>query len=116
MKTVRIFQCVIMIGCCTLPHLVAFGTSPGPPRYEFIDLGTLGGLNSVAYGINSIGQVVGDSDRSIPNSRAFLYSNGAMTDLGSLDGTSSFAKDINMSGQIVGSTSAGGARAFLYSG
>ena len=67
------------------------------------DLGTLGGTNSYAQGINTSGQVVGDS--YTPSGlivHAFLYSAGAMTDLGTLGGTSSDALGINASGQVVG--------------
>ena len=72
-----------------------------------IDLGTLGGTNSYAYGINSDGQVVGASDSAGSGWRAFLYSGGIMTDLNSLIDPSSgwflsWADDINDSGQIVG--------------
>lgn len=87
------------------------------------DLGTLGGAESIAWGINDSGQVVGQSDvagGSFPH--AFLYTpnqggtGGTMTDLGSLspldqqfDG-SSIAYGINDSGQVVGD----GVSGFLY--
>ncbi|HXK31377.1 MAG TPA: hypothetical protein VJZ94_01370 [Candidatus Paceibacterota bacterium] len=44
------------------------------PAYEVIDLGTLGGDSSVAYGINDRGQVVGNSKTSNGSEHAFLYS------------------------------------------
>jgi probable HAF family extracellular repeat protein len=83
------------------------------------DLGTLGGSNSWAYGINASGQVVGMSDTRTRAQQAFLYSNGTMTNLGSLSGENggSSASGINASGQIVGasSTNNGYGHAFLYS-
>jgi probable HAF family extracellular repeat protein len=65
-----------------------------------------------AYGINSSGQVVGDS-----GDRAFLYTNGTTTDLGTLGGSHSYAYGINDKGQVVGSstTISGSQHAFLYS-
>lgn len=76
------------------------------------DLGTLSGsynTNSVAYGINSAGQIVGISYlSSIANApyHATLWSKSAgiwaITDLGTLGGTNSWAHGINSYGQIVG--------------
>jgi probable HAF family extracellular repeat protein len=65
------------------------------------DIGTLPGyINSNAFGINDIGQVVGNSEISIDGrlySEAFLWQDGKMTDLGM--GT---ALAINNNGWIVG--------------
>ena len=67
------------------------------------DLGTLGGTNSNAYGINDSGQVVGmPTPPATPLQHAFLYSGSTMTDLGTLGGTISSATGINASGQVVG--------------
>src|SRR5215207_10175943 len=55
------------------------------------DLGTLGGTNSYAYGINDSGQVVGYSDTANSGPHAFLYdSTNGMKDLGTLGGTNSY--------------------------
>ena len=69
-----------------------------------IDLGTLGGYLSVAYGINDAGQVVGASQTDNVQQRAFITGpNGVgMTDLGTLGGNSSIAFGINDVGQVVG--------------
>ena len=83
-----------------------------------LDLGTLGGTYSSAYGINDSGQVVGYSNTAGGDYHAFLYDSTAMTDLGTLGGTYSYAYGINDSGQVVGYSGTIGhaSRAFLYNG
>lgn len=87
------------------------------------DLGTLGGLNSSAFGSpNAIGQVVGEAETSNtdPNGEDFcgfyasgaplsgttcqgsLWQNGSMTPLSTLGGYNSAASAINKSGVIAG--------------
>lgn len=70
-----------------------------------IDLGTLGGTFSVAYGINPDGVIAGAA--APPEDfflHAFVWRDGAMSDLGTLRGpdASSLAYGINPSGQVVG--------------
>ena len=73
---------------------------------QAFDLGTLGGKNSTAYGVNSAGVVVGEADRNLVNqlqSTAFVYENGAMHDLFAGTGWSGgSASAINDAGEIVG--------------
>jgi probable HAF family extracellular repeat protein len=69
------------------------------------DLGTLGGIDSMAFGINDLGQVVGVSYAVDANGNqlqhAFLWQNGVMTDLDpGAEYSSAFG--INNLGQIVG--------------
>lgn len=92
------------------------------------DLGTLGGPDSVAYGINNAGVVVGEADVSYdPNTgdrvtHAFRYTGtpgagGAMTDLGTLGGPNSVAASINNYSQIVGKSdinNVGDSSPFVY--
>jgi probable HAF family extracellular repeat protein len=82
------------------------------PIYTLVDLGTLGGDQSIAYSLNDHGQVVGSSKRADGISVGFLYENGHMTGLGYFDkpasGADPYSKaaSINNSGQIVGTSSA----------
>ncbi|HXI71481.1 MAG TPA: hypothetical protein VNN22_14085 [Verrucomicrobiae bacterium] len=76
------------------------------------NLGTLGGSNSFAFGVNASNQVAGRSLTPSGSSRAFLWtpggtdgiaSNPQMKDLGTLPGgTNSEADGINQTGQITG--------------
>lgn len=86
-------------------------------RGSMTDLGTLGGLNSEATGINDAGTIVGRAetgetvvfeDGSVANVvHAFVWRQGQMTDL-PLDGSVfSGAEAINNRGQIVGGTDSG---------
>jgi probable HAF family extracellular repeat protein len=66
------------------------------------DLGTFGGSNGQATGINHDGDVVGEAD--FPGDQvhdALLWRHGVKTDLGNL-GLTSFAQAINSAGQVVG--------------
>jgi probable HAF family extracellular repeat protein len=74
-----------------------------------IDLGTGfgSGSSSMAWGINSGGQVVGERRSQSSPTRATLWQNGTIQDLGTLGGTAtsgteSIAYAINDSGQVVG--------------
>ncbi len=52
-----------------------------------VDLDTLDGTGSVAFGINTAGQVVGESQISgVAAWHAFLWQDGTMQDLGTLGG------------------------------
>jgi len=84
-----------------------------------VDLGTLPGHTwSDAYGVNDLGQVVGQSVDAEGISRAFLWSEGEMIDLGTLPGhVESEAHDVNNAGQVVGQSVDAEwiSRAFLWS-
>ena len=66
------------------------------------DLGTLGGNESYAQGINATGQVVGYSATASGYEHAFLYSDGEIMDLGTPPGVGTEAEAINDSDQVVG--------------
>jgi probable HAF family extracellular repeat protein len=84
--------------------------------YAVTDLGTLGGGQSEASGLNDLGQVVGLSRTSDGEDHAFLWSGGAMTDLGTLGGKTSVATAIDNDGRVVGQseTADGPTHAFLH--
>jgi len=69
----------------------------------FVDLGTLGGASSRAFGVNNRGQVVGESVTPTQDSTAFVWTKDTgMIDLG---GELSSAHGINDRGEIVGTSS-----------
>ncbi len=85
-----------------------------------IDLGSLGGEEGWANGINDLTQIVGQSRTSSGDWHAFIWEGGTMVDLNdSLNPASGWvlraAQDINSHGQIVGTGSSpfGHTRAFL---
>jgi probable HAF family extracellular repeat protein len=70
------------------------------------DLGTLGGPNSQAFGVNDGGQVVGWSDTAA-GGEAFVWEHGTRRALVSLAGLGGQATAINNRGQIVGNSAPG---------
>jgi len=83
---------------------------------KFQELGTLGGYNAAALGINDSGQVSGGSEVTtsidptvgfVPHD-AFLWSKGVMTDLGTLGGKFSFGVIVSNRGDVVGGSSLAG--------
>jgi len=83
-----------------------------------VDLGTLGGKESVATGINNAGQIIGYASTYEDKTHGFLVHQEKMVDLGTLGGTESFATGINDKGQVVGKANVAGTNkphAFLYS-
>lgn len=86
--------------------LAAFGGSAAAfaaAEYRVIDLGTLGGNQSQALGLNDRSQAVGWALDAAGVTNAFLWQNGSMSSLGFLPGgTSSVATAINESGDVTG--------------
>src|SRR4051794_33209053 len=87
------------------------------------DIGTFGGPEALANGINASGNVVGSaSDAGSPTSSffAFLWDGSTKRNLGTLGGSFSNAYAINDSGVVVGSSQTGGSNApehaFLWNG
>lgn len=87
---------------------------PPPANVTELDLGTLGGTESIALGINRHGTIVG----STAQSRAFRWTTSVgMVDLGTLGGSFATASGINDNEEIVGASSDnfGVIRAFRWS-
>lgn len=93
------------------------GGTQGPSwNPQMKSLGTLGGGNSRAFGVNDITSVVGIADTSAGQSHAFIWCDGTMADLDTLGGDWSGARRINNASQVVGTslTAVGLERAFLW--
>ena len=108
----RPFALVTIIAClCLVPATRRTHAQPA-----LVDIGTLGGDNSISQGINAMGQVVGYSylaDNATQH--AFLWTpdvangtTGTMVDLGVLGGSYSIAYGINDLGVVVGTSSSVG--------
>jgi probable HAF family extracellular repeat protein len=98
--------------------LNAFVTAPGG---GFQNLGTLGGLTSSGFAINSSGQVAGVSSIDMQGTEVAFYTDGnhVMHSLGFLQGGSfSTAQGINDAGHVTGfgTTTGGFNQAFFWSG
>lgn len=76
------------------------------------DLGTLGGPDAVAGGVNERGEVIGisytnsvaNSTTGLPTVAAFLWRKGKMIDLGNFGGTFTAVSQINNRGQVIGAS------------
>src|SRR5881394_690332 len=92
--------------------------SLGEIRYSITDLGTLGGANSYAGGINNSGQVVGNSDTgsffgsTLPIEHAFLF-DGTMHDISVGATEQSYGNAINRMEHVAGVMDT---VAFMYDG
>jgi probable HAF family extracellular repeat protein len=92
--------------------------APPPPRYEVIDLGTLGGNASFGLDVNDGDEVTGNSRTSTTTLPllAFSWADGEMTDLGTLPGSNAFSRGygINNAGVVVGESDNDRPRAFRW--
>ena len=86
-----------------LSLLLAGAALAGPPRYTLTDLGTLGGRESRAYGLNSLGAACGEAATSQGAMQAFRWTAAdGLRGLGTLGGPTSRGYGINDAGWVVG--------------
>jgi probable HAF family extracellular repeat protein len=106
MKTGRVMRtiAITIFAVLTIPTQMAAqqlqAAVKGHRRYAVIDLGTLGGTFSQAFGLNNKGSAVGFATTANDTSlHAFLWRRGKMIDLGSLGGndTLSYSQAVGVS-------------------
>jgi len=113
-KAVAINESGQIVGTADTPRTTPCGGDEAGPTYRcriergFLwqsgrlrDLGTLGGTDSDANGINERSQIVGTAYTK-RGFHAYVWANGRMTDLGVALGPDSFGSAINDRGQILG--------------
>ena len=87
-----------------LPLLLALACAARAQFYAVTDLGTLGGTNGMAYGINNHEQIVGTAQTGMGNGHAFMFDGGRMVDVGTMGGSNSWAYGLNDNGWMVGAS------------
>jgi probable HAF family extracellular repeat protein len=100
---IRTAALIAVIGLAVLAQGLSVSTQSGSgdPVYVITDLGTFGGDESLAGGINEFGQVAGAAGRSDGSQHAFFY-DGTLHDLGTIGGPNSGGYGVNRSGTVVG--------------
>ena len=91
MRRTLVFSLIALIGSCSIASASAY-------TYTTIDVP--GGSNTIAYGINDAGQIVGRFEGN--GVHGFLYSGGGFSQVDVPGGTFTEAYGINNSNQIVG--------------
>ena len=94
LKTVR----VILVSTSLIVGLMSTATG-ARAQAVVTEIGSLGGGEGMAFGVNDAGQIVGFSGKASAEPRAFLWQDGIMSDL---LGMSSVAQAINQNGDVVG--------------
>jgi probable HAF family extracellular repeat protein len=94
---------VCLLALTFLPLLPAPRGSAQAVNYTATDVGTLGGAQSTALGLDECGKVVGESN---PTGSGFLHpyfwDGATMTDIGTFGGQSGGASAVNSGGRVVG--------------
>jgi probable HAF family extracellular repeat protein len=95
------------VGAAARPGDPGGGPAAAAVRYTLVDLGTLGGGESLPADLNDRGQVAGYSRIKSGHQRAFLWDPvSGMRDLGLLGGDWSAASALNERGQVAGGSAA----------
>src|SRR5262245_47900681 len=102
--------CRFILACLVSASLTM--TAFAVPRFQLVDLGTLGGTSSYAVAVSDTGYIVGNSTIVSGQTRAFRWHNDVMQNLGLLPTgdmvpmPESTAADVNDAGNVVGNGSA----------
>ena len=112
MSLYRCFKQPLLITFC-LPLLLFIqpASAQAPLHYAVVDLGSLGGQECDATGLNSKGQVVGGADTAKHGkgpeflTNVFVWQNGRMRAVPGLDGSHAFVVAVNSAGQMAGAYS-----------
>ena len=88
----------------SLAILLALTSAARGQFYAVTDLGTLGGTNCIAYGINNHEQIVGTAQTGMGNYHGFMFDGRGMVDLGTMGGSNSWAYGMNDNGWMVGAS------------
>ena len=85
----RIRKLHLPFGALLLGAVASLGAShrANAQTYTAINLGSLGGRNTIGYAINASGQVAGSGDVAGDYYHAFISDGDSLTDLGTLAGT-----------------------------
>jgi len=116
-RALRLLAGPALVLCALLSISGSTAHRSAPHSYTIVDLGTLGGLTSVALDINNLGHVCGSADVPTGDRHAFFWKDGVMTDCGLIPGpTQTEAWGINNHDQVVGIASNSGdtAKAFIW--
>ncbi len=103
----RLLFLVFMLAILAAPTAYA----QAPPRYTVTDLGSLGGQECAATGLNNKGQVVGGADTARHGkgpefiTNVFVWQNGRMKAVPGLDGSHAFVVAVNDAGLMAGAYS-----------
>ena len=99
------------IACVFLALLTVAAYAQTPPRYTVTDLGSLGGQECDATGLNGKGQIVGGADTARHGkgpeflTNVFVWQNGQMRAVPGLNGSHAFVVAVNSAGQMAGAYS-----------
>ena len=102
--------CLLSFGLLITPE--RSGVAQTATHYTVTDLGSLGGQECAATGLNYKGQVVGGADtarkgKGLENiTNVFVWQNGKMRAVPGLDGSHAYVVAVNAAGQMVGAYSA----------
>ena len=91
-----------LIAISVLYFALAYTSSTVAQTYTITDIGTLGGKDSVALGINDLGEVVGYSKTVDGEIHAFRFFRDTIFDLSTLGGKESYAYVITNTGILLG--------------